>query len=60
MRNFLKSFLFCLAFMLIATITSLPTYLIVEKGYPDWLLYFYYIIIPFDAGVFGWWIKRPY
>jgi hypothetical protein len=46
--------------MLIATITSLPIYLIVEKGYPDWLLYFYYIIIPFDAGVFGWWIKRPY
>ena len=60
MRNFLKSFLFCLACMLIVTITSLPICLIVEKGYPDWLMYFYYIIIPFDAGIFSWWAKRPY
>ena len=60
MRDFLKSFLFCLACMLIITITSLPICLIVEKGYPDWLIYFYYIIIPFDAGILGWWAKRPY
>lgn len=60
MRNFLKSFLSCLAFMLIVTITSLPICLIAEKGYPDWLMYFYYIIIPFDAGILGWWAKRPY
>ena len=60
MRDFCRSFLACLAWMIIATITSLPILLIVEKGYPDWLMYFYYIIIPFDAGFLGWWIKRPY
>ena len=60
MRNFLKSFLFCLAFMLIVTITVLPIYLLAEKGYPGWLMYFYYIIIPFDAGILGWWAKSSY
>ena len=60
MRDFLKSFLSCLAFMLIVTITSLPICLFVEKGYPDWLMYFYYIIIPFDAGILGWWAKSSY
>jgi hypothetical protein len=60
MRDFLKSFLFCLAFMLIVTITALPICLIAEKGYPDWLMYFYYIIIPFDTGILGWWAKSSY
>ena len=60
MRDFLKSFLFCLACMLIVTINALPICLITEQGYPDWLMYFYYIIIPFDAGILGWWAKRPY